>query len=107
MFVEMMKELIPAGTADLPEYIFGMVEIAEKADAAMQDAEEKARITEQTLEEANDRITQLTDENNRLREVNIKALLNGGTPKEEEPEPEPDGDGVKTVAEIVKEGVDL
>lgn len=108
LFLADVKALLPTG--DIPEYVFRMVELVSEADKAISDAWERARLADVTISETKETIRRLEEENARLREVNISALLNQSGERKSEPEKKEEveeKEKIKTIEEIKKEGVDI
>lgn len=105
-FLEEIKLLLPGG--DMPEYVFKMVELMSEAEKAIEEAYERCSLADATVVETKETIARLEDENKRLRDINIKALLNqpDAIVSEKKEEKEDDEPEIKTVEQILEEGVD-
>lgn len=112
MFLEKVKALFPETAGEvMTENVIAMLDIVADADKAIEDAREATRLAEKSIESMKSEVENLRRENDSLRDINIKALLNAtGEPtvKEEveEKQEEEKGD-MKTLAEILEEGVTI
>ena len=93
MFLEKAKELI---TNDSSTEALELVKIIESADTEI-DA------LKNSIENHEETINRLEDENKRLRDINIRALLNTPAVEEEEEEEEEENGSVKSFDEIKEE----
>lgn len=107
-FLAEVKQLLPSG--DIPEYVFRMVEIVSDAEKAIAESYERTHLAEVTIEQSKETIARLEDENARLRDVNIRALLNQSSEETEEVKEEKvdveNGEKIKSLEEVIKEGVE-
>ena len=109
-FIERAKALIPTGQGDVPEYLFSLVELISEAEKAIKESNDKAILAERTINENQDKIAQLEEENRRLRDINVQALLNTSSKTlntVESNEDEEEEKKIKSIEEIKKEGVEL
>lgn len=105
MWLEKITELLPQTAGEQPDYLVNLLNLASEVDKSWDEANEKIRIAEELKASMEEEIRALREENDRLRDVNIKALLYHSVDVEKKEEKSSDGAKIKTIEEIKEEGV--